>query len=146
MHEIKFRVWDIGEEKMLEDVSIPLLREYYDSGTIHTLNDVFSQLLGIELLQYTGLKDKNGKVIYEGDIVEINMGQILPAYLKVTYGGPWDYAGFGLTHKRPKPPFNEDETDYTWDALNPQYAKDCEVIGNIYENPDLLKKVHDEPD
>ena len=130
MCELKFRAWD-GEQMVSPD--------YIDrDGIAHWKADSIPTRSS-EIMQFTGLLDRAGAEIYEGDIVEINMGQIFPARLKVVYGGPWEYAGFGLTHKRPKPPFEEWETDETWDMLNPQYAKDCEVIGNVHENPELLK-------
>ena len=69
-------------------------------------------------MQYTGLKDKNGMDIYDGDVVEWFMGK-----QKVYWGvGCWKVTGGELGH-----------------LLNDLVAKQCEVIGNIYENPKLLK-------
>ncbi|PHC36759.1 hypothetical protein COF09_28780 [Bacillus toyonensis] len=83
----------------------------------------------IDLMQYTGLKDKNGKEIYEGDIVRVNKLTFenagpLPENLVVKF-----YSGmFQL--------FRDDEYLY---GLHLMYIEDGEVIGNIYEHPELLK-------
>lgn len=83
----------------------------------------------IELVQYTGLNDKNGKEIYEGDIVRVNKLTFensgpLPENLVVKF-----YNGmFQL--------FRDDEYLY---GLHLMYIEDGEVIGNIYENPELLE-------
>ena len=82
------------------------------------------------LMQFTGLKDKNGKDIYEGDIIKF-WGSIPsddPAYgyyeptMSVCYSEVW--ASFGFTDGGAFLPFKQ------WD--------DMEIIGNIYENPELL--------
>ena len=75
----------------------------------------------IELLQYTGLQDKNGKEIYDGYIVRDKYGVKIP--MVVT----WDDVGFRTLGKH-------NGEQYVG------YVKDfCEVIGNIYENPELLQ-------
>ena len=68
------------------------------------------------LMQYTGLKDKNGKEIYEGDVVAESMRTDVVTY-NLSGFIPFAFADFG---------------DEAYSAI------DCEVIGNIYENPELI--------
>ena len=70
------------------------------------------------LMQYTGLHDKNGKEIYEGDILGFD-------YYKHPMVVEYKEWGFGCK-----------EDDGTWAMPNEEYR---EVLGNIYENPELLK-------
>lgn len=79
--------------------------------------------------QFTGLHDKNGKEIYEGDIVQFNQKFLIENTLRVGYEDS-HRGGFSLCTK-------EGYYGMFGDAwLEPFY---CEVIGNIYDNPELLK-------
>ena len=124
--EIKFRAWDKGKKSMTmlgasgEDIL------YFEGENIYwTRNHDGDGYIvgGFELMQFTGLKDKNGKEIYEGDLVRYQWG----IAEKVTSIGKVEYLvdGFTLEPRR-----------------YPIYLKDAfekEVVGNIYENPELLK-------
>ncbi|UVH22827.1 YopX family protein [Lacticaseibacillus paracasei] len=117
--EIKFRAF--LNSKYYENpcmLSWEELLEQYDAI------DMFQRDL-MTLMQYTGLKDKNGREIYEGDIVDVGIedqdGNPLFArvcYEKYAAGYVLDNGGNGI-----------------WQRL----TEDCEVIGNIFENPELLE-------
>jgi len=123
MRVIRFRAWDRIEKQMFFDVSL-----YADGWAFceddHQLGDIGKQC---DLMQYTGLKDKNGKEIYEGDL--INGCDVAVEYTKVTI--EWFNGGFAMMgHQKPNK-WIEGRLD------TPEF--ECEVIGNIYENPELLE-------
>lgn len=89
---------------------------------------------GVKIMQYTGLKDKNGKKIYEGDIVRFKNDNGKTNISEVVY---YDGA-FELTN------FEFKDTKKGTLCLNCYELlkwrnTDCEIIGNIYENAELLK-------
>lgn len=121
MREIKFRAWDKHKNKM-------------DNGFIMNSNgeiletmygEIIATLPNYKLMQYTGLKDKNGKEIYEGDIIEWSL---FPDGAKVRIRDVVEFKrGCFIAKNRMellgiKPPHRE-----------------IEVMGNIYENPELLE-------
>ena len=125
--EIKFRAWDEGNKVMHLDFQFVKTGDEVNDWILFTSdkqpkfpinewsnNPYFSQQL--KIMQYTGLKDKQGKEIYEGDIVTFWGGKG-----KVIYFQP--YASFMIEY-----------TDN--DVCNFNEAE--EVIGNIYENPELI--------
>ena len=112
--EIKFRAWGIWEGEM------SLWEEYrYD-----ICDKISADKTKAILMQYAGLKDKNDKEIYEGDIVKVN-GELMEVFFKD------GYFGWGKEHSGA----------YSFDPFG---AEQLEVIGNIYENPDLLSKLKED--
>jgi len=105
-----------------------------DNGNVYEYEDWCLWEGRCELMQYTGLKDKNGVEIYEGDILQIivdELGEHIVQHYEVAFEAP----SFVCKH-----------------TINPEYiggthplreVEDFEVIGNIYENPELLKQHND---
>lgn len=117
MREIKFRAW-VGSE-MLQDVGIiPFMHE--GSAYQDPYGSFFLKGDSDKLMQYTGLKDKNGVEIYEGDILD--WGGLKPIQIV------WRDAGLRSDFK------GSDIIHLTQEGM----SAFGEVIGNIYENPELL--------
>lgn len=100
----------------------------------YELEEVDSSTIG----QYTGLTDKNGKKIFEGDIVEAidYIGGIRFVGDKQTYVIKFIHGGFSAGHNRPL-------KDFVYGPIidsHPLY--EIEVIGNIHDNPELLEGVY----
>ena len=103
--------------------------EYKYAVTNQTINgDVTMQYNEMELMQYTGLKDKNGKEIYEGDIVKM--------LREDNCFGEEDYEE---TFVIEQPEYYELSDKSSGGADGDRPIKSMEVIGNIYENPELIK-------
>lgn len=146
MRDIKFRAWEKKERKMFEVAG--LSKPKYDNPTqqyrVRLRNDYpgakNSNYLQeyFELMQYTGLKDKNGVEIYEGDIVQtFNVSYDTPGKEgeKVVSEDTVSSVIFGLGQ------FRCDDSPLCIQTSNyPNELLDLtEVIGNIMENPELLK-------
>lgn len=118
MREIKFRAWDKINKDMfnVESINFQERRVYKDTVSYREFEDM-------ELMEYTGLKDKNNKEIYEGDIFHIGSKKIL-------YVVEW--IDCGLKGRQIK--------NKSWIGLD-YWKDDIEVIGNVYENPELIKEV-----
>ena len=127
MREFKFRAWDSYHEEMID------WEQYKDELVV---NDFKEHGKGpLVIMQYTGLKDKNGTDIYEGDYIEmpdsnyiwtvgfINNGFKVRALIEKSYRGG--------KYKEP----------VTFELINTDDARwGVEVIGNIYENPELIEE------
>ena len=129
MREIKFRVW-LKEDKKMENVEtlfIGINRLCF--GNSKTEDLFFRDFEEVELMQYTGLKDKNGKEIYEGDIVLIKLDET----------STWHKTVVGFK----KGAFIADlidKEDYVYIFHHGFTGDDFEIIGNVYENKNLLEE------
>jgi uncharacterized phage protein (TIGR01671 family) len=121
--EIKFRAWDNGQ--MVYSKRMPDFSFWKWSG--YSTDTV--------LMQWTGLKDKNGKEIYEGDILISHYIYNVPDNMQYSTDQKrksevvFENHGFNLYH-------NKREII----GLNKLHVVSHEVIGNIYQNPELLKE------
>ncbi|KFK46272.1 hypothetical protein LR24_08270 [Lacticaseibacillus rhamnosus] len=123
--EIKFRAWNKKDKVMVDVAAL----NFGPSGFWSLIEDAYDAELQLadsyEIMQNTGLHDKNGREIYEGDVLDIGLlnqdGK--PVIAPVSYetyaaGYVLDNGGNGI-----------------WQRL----TKECEVIGNTFENPELLE-------
>ena len=142
MREIKFRAWD-GKNMDYNPVCCTDGPETTNlNSNIQSMCEDWHQPKYLTLMQYTGLKDKNGKEIYEGDLVEITQGKY-----KWRYKIVWDDYLCEVVAKTfwRNFYFDEDGNYIFKDTLTDRGGANLssvfkgEVIGNIYENPELLK-------
>ena len=131
MKELKFRAWD--GTQMLTEENFNFVVSAYDS--IIKLDEYGWTEHGVDCVeQYTGLKDKNGKEIYEGDIIKVNddfdkyglnAGEIYEVYFNA--------GGFRCKPKYESSIARGDKGFWMDDG------NDYEVIGNVHEDNDLLE-------
>ena len=122
MRDIKFRAWHRLNSELVYFDKEKLVNDQYQ---IQHLACLMRGDYGDVLMQYTGLKDKNGVEIYDGDIVSdhVGIGIIKYSEIKAAY----------------KVSYNDGFAKWFIDYMNRYERKSIEVIGNIYENPELLK-------
>ena len=114
---IKFRIWNPEKKEMFESGGTPTMLSNFFllSAKMHTYHRM-------EYQQFTGLKDRNGKEIYEGDILRFDPKE---------WGG--DTGNLSVV---------EFSTSNGWQAAGTtsDWSSWCDVVGNIHENPELLTK------
>jgi len=126
VREIKFRAWLPKNEYYCNDKTNKMYRVY-------SINDVSCEIVVdglcntvlkkyLKILQYTGIKDKNGKEIWEGDIIKLPKDKPMEVVMH-----------YGMYSLKPN-----DDSSYHFSVAIVALLKG-KVIGNIYENPELLK-------
>ncbi len=116
MRELKFRAWNIASKQF-----VPLFNEIYG------ISDFTSTCLIVE--QFTGLRDKNGREIYEGDLLQ-SVGAHREIQRIAIVSWCEEDTGFEAM------PVGCKGEPWRLGSLNPRF---WQVIGNIHENPELLK-------
>lgn len=142
MRKIKFRAWDDGKKQWLLGYEYPnlggfsmdgecvLMGEWANVCTSFMFENDNRKRADLKLMQFTGLKDKNGKEIYEGDIVVYDRGV-----------GNWTGQRMSTTHEIV---FTDEVFAFvmkygsSYIKLRKHWNYIYEVVGNIYENPELL--------
>lgn len=141
MREIKFRAWHHGGG----DPRVIGRMEFSEPFMALFWSNIESEPFAVEVMQYAGLKDKNGKEIFEGDIVVKN------EYLWFDKGVPnyrgtveFIYSGFQVVAHciNPNKAGISDgaNSDLNEDGFEENETSDWEIIGNVYENPELCTK------
>ena len=135
---LKFRAWDYDTNKMIFFNGIFNKHVYTETSTFSQYESI-PKYHHLDIMQYTGLNDKNGREIYEGDFIKhtslhdqlgvINFGT--HEVMSHDYGCNGRAHGWHLQY--------EDRTTY---ALNNPFnttSRNIEIVGNIYENPELIE-------
>lgn len=125
----KFRAW-LKEEKEMIDVD----EIHWSDGQLDFIGDGITfkcKSDDLVLMQSTGLKDKNGKEIFEGDVVQYQNTKVPSADSKgvVRYFDNWAMFGIDIEHNEPRALFFNGLADHI----------SLDVVGNTYENPELLE-------
>ena len=144
--EIKFRAWDRTTQKF----AVGQLAVLFNSGIVHCpygtggdkdweyKNEKTDGIPNLILMQFTGLLDKNGKEIFEGDVIETDATNPDRKIVSIEWMDKWEgkwnghlAAGWGVRYK-------DGQLEMLANAqLHPE--NNYEIIGNIWENPELIK-------
>lgn len=125
MREFKFKAYDSKNKIMTICRNLTDWFNTYAQFEYDTKSNQIERIEQFIFLQYTGLKDKNGKEIYEGDL--LHNEELLICPFKVIYD-----EGFGAF-------ITDDGSEFLSNAISKYGLK---VIGNIYENPELTYTYH----
>lgn len=142
MREFKFRVWHKPDKTMH-----PYLKVKFGKSVNVTFDGKFKDVdqittktvpkKDIEIMQFTGLKDKNGKEIYEGDLL---LNPMAGAVWEVKFRAAMFIAA--LLPKSGEVDFAQTKTPLPWEQLKLVH-ENFEVIGNIYEDEERLKPTNE---
>jgi len=145
--QIKFRVWDVEQNKFLSSYADKGIEFYHEQGkdwhekqvrdivpVSWFLKDHNNNLANYIVTQYTGLNDKNGKEIYEGDILNVWNGLFVNKIGQVVY--EVDHGGYIFQ-------YNRHMSSIYHINLNGYVVRESVKLGNIFEHSKLLKAKYD---
>ena len=144
----KFRAWDTYEEEMLENVTplfddsnsmMAIITDFQIKGSPGT-SEIEIGSYDVVLMQSTGLKDKNGVEIFEGDVVKVTDGESEEdSYISIVKNYSNEgYPAFDIEYP---PTYHYDSNVLS--AIMCNVFETIEVIGNVYEDGDLLNDSED---
>lgn len=130
--EFKFRIWDLKSKQWMEKMGV------YQDGQLGDFSECFHNNAGKNgeyyiAQQFTGMKTRSGQEVYEGDIVAEKMINEMSANVESCNIGQVYFAAGTFLIDGDGPLY-----EYTH-SLTPDILENYEVIGNIFENPELLK-------
>ena len=128
MKEFKMKAWLKKENKMVSIIGIDLNYQYIrysDDGNLFKDDYKIAEFKDIELLQFTGAKDKAGQEVYEADVIKFNDG-IDDIYGLISYDD--EDAVYCVSYEN------------VIEHLS-NMAGNFEIVGNIFENPDLYEQL-----
>jgi len=132
MREIKFRAWDKENKEMIYPSNEITLSGEFNGEQYEQVVPAWSYSETSEriFMQYTGLKDKNGREIFESDILRLK--RKIEGYPKNPIVS-WASGRWGLQNQKGNKNFEIHGS--LFDEDNPEILDECEIIGNIYETP-----------
>lgn len=128
MKEFKMKAWLKKEKKMVAIIGIDFNYEYIrytEDDNLFNENYKTAEFKNIELLQFTGLKDNGGQELYEADVIKFNDG-IDDIYGLISYD--YEDGTYRVSYENITEHLSEREGDF-------------EIVGNIFENPDLHEQL-----
>ena len=128
MKELKIKAWLKKEKKMVSIIGIDFNYEYIrytEDDNLFNENYKTAEFKNIELLQFTGLKDNGGQELYEADVIKFNDG-VDDIYGLISYDD--EDGTYRVSYENITEHLSEREGDF-------------EIVGNIFENPDLHEQL-----
>nr|DAP94412.1 MAG TPA: YopX protein [Caudoviricetes sp.] len=125
MLALKFRVWLPDIDQMLRVKALVFEKDKTRCVCGYSF-DFYLEDENATIMQSTGLVDKNGKEVFVGDIIKCTRGCLHEVYIEKEYGGTY-FGGMPAVYLK------DLREGYAW-------TEHEEIIGNIYENPELLEE------